>query len=132
MKNRRLRLLVCMFALVTVSQGAETPATTEPKKPVVSDPALAPVQDFAGLPRVLLIGDSIAMGYTLPVRAGLSGRANVHRPPENCGETGRGLRRLEAWLGPAERGLALGFGVEPTWFSRSLLARVLDGSANQK
>ena len=34
--------------------------------------------------------------------------------------------------GPAERGLALGFGVEPTWFSRAMLARVLHDSANQK
>ena len=44
-----------------------------------------------------------------------------------------GLDR-DGWIacGPAERGLALGFGVEPTWFSRSLLARVLDGSANRK
>jgi hypothetical protein len=39
--------------------------------------------------------------------------------------------RTEA-LRPAERGLALGFGVEPTWFSRSMLARALDDSANQK
>ena len=34
--------------------------------------------------------------------------------------------------GPAERGLALGFGVEPTWFSRAGLARVLDDSASRK
>lgn len=70
-----------------------------PKPPVGTDPSLVPVEDVAGLPRVLLIGDSIAMGYTLPVRANLHGRANVHRPPENCGDTGRGLQRLEAWLG---------------------------------
>lgn len=62
-------------------------------------PALAPVGDVAGLPRVLLMGDSISMGYTLPVRARLQGRANIHHPPENCGDTGRGLRRLDAWLG---------------------------------
>lgn len=90
-----------MLALVARSRGAETPvaAAAEPKKPLVVDPALAPLEDVLGLPRVLLIGDSIAMGYTLSVRASLRGRANVHRPPENCGETGRGLSRLEAWLG---------------------------------
>jgi len=33
------------------------------------------------------------------VRAQLAGRANVHRPSENCGSTGYGLERLEAWLG---------------------------------
>jgi acyl-CoA thioesterase-1 len=64
-----------------------------------ADPALAEVADVPGLPRVLLIGDSISIGYTRPVRALLQGRANVHRPPENCGDTARGLRRLAAWIG---------------------------------
>jgi acyl-CoA thioesterase-1 len=48
---------------------------------------------------VLLIGDSISMGYTLNVRAKLKGRANVHHPAENCGPTERGLARLDEWLG---------------------------------
>ena len=60
---------------------------------------LAPIEDVAGLPRVLLIGDSISMGYTLPVRELLKGNANVHRPPENCGDTNRGLAKLDLWLG---------------------------------
>jgi lysophospholipase L1-like esterase len=74
----------------------------EPKKspvPGTPHPALAPIEDVPNLPRVLLMGDSISMGYTLPVRARLQGRANIHHPAENCGDTGRGLRRLEAWLG---------------------------------
>ncbi len=70
-----------------------------PPSPGTPHPALAPIADVSGLPRVLLMGDSISMGYTLPVRAHLQGRANVHHPAENCGDTGRGLRRLEAWLG---------------------------------
>ena len=40
-----------------------------------------------GLPRVLLIGDSISIGYTLPVRELLQGKANVHRIPANGGPT---------------------------------------------
>jgi cephalosporin-C deacetylase len=72
-------------------------ATKKPAKP--QNPALFQVPDLPGLPRVLLIGDSISMGYTLPVRARLKDRANVHRPPENCGDTARGLARLDAWLG---------------------------------
>lgn len=52
-----------------------------------------------GLPRVLLLGDSISIGYTVPVREALAGRANVHRAPENCGPTIRGLERLADWLG---------------------------------
>jgi acyl-CoA thioesterase-1 len=55
-----------------------------------------PAQD---LPRVLLIGDSISMGYTQPVRELLKGKANVHRPPTNCASTLVGLKSLEAWLG---------------------------------
>lgn len=60
--------------------------------------AFTSIRDTPGLPRVLLIGDSISVGYTLGVRAKLMGRANVHRPPENCRDTGWGLLRLEAWL----------------------------------
>jgi acyl-CoA thioesterase-1 len=70
---------------------------TAPAKP--TNPALLEITDVPGLPRVLLIGDSISMGYTLPVREALKGRANVHHPPENCGATERGLTKLDAWLG---------------------------------
>jgi acyl-CoA thioesterase-1 len=66
------------------------------KKP---DPALAPVVEDPKLPRVLLLGDSISMGYTLPVREMLAGKANVLRPAENCGDTARGIKRLDVWLG---------------------------------
>ena len=59
----------------------------------------APVPDVPGLPRVLLIGDSISIGYTRAVRAMLAGRANVHRPGENCGDTAYGLERIDDWLG---------------------------------
>ncbi len=62
-------------------------------------PEFAPVRDQHGLPRVLVIGDSISIGYTLPLRAALKGVANVHRPPENCAHTARGLERLDDWLG---------------------------------
>ena len=62
-------------------------------------PALVDVPDEAGLPRVLLIGDSISIGYTLAVRAHFAGRANVHRPGENCGPSVLGLARLDTWLG---------------------------------
>lgn len=51
------------------------------------------------LPRVLLIGDSISIGYTRGVRMLLQGKANVFRPPTNCGPTTNGLKNLEAWLG---------------------------------
>jgi len=57
------------------------------------------VDDDPDLPRVLLIGDSISIGYTGPVRKVLAGKANVHRIPENAGDTSRGLEKLDIWLG---------------------------------
>jgi len=62
-------------------------------------PEFAAVEDTPGLPRVLLIGDSISIGYTLPVRELLRGKANVHRIPDNGGPTTRGIAQLDAWLG---------------------------------
>ena len=70
----------------------------QPLDPALS-PALVEVVDVAGLPRVLLIGDSISIGYTLRVRALLAGEANVHRPPKNAGPTSYGLNHVDAWLG---------------------------------
>jgi lysophospholipase L1-like esterase len=65
----------------------------------VKNPAVAPIADVPGLPRVLLIGDSISIGYTLPVRDLLKGKANVHRIPVNGGATEVGLANLKTWLG---------------------------------
>ena len=63
-----------------------------------NDPAFAPVTDDPKLPRVLLIGDSISIGYTIPVRKLLEGKANVHRIWENGGPTSTGIEKLDAWL----------------------------------
>jgi acyl-CoA thioesterase-1 len=63
------------------------------------NPAMAKIEDVPGLPRVLLIGDSISIGYTVPVREMLKGKANVHRPLTNCGPTTRGLAEMDKWLG---------------------------------
>jgi len=51
------------------------------------------------LPNVLILGDSISIGYTLPVRERLKGKANVIRPNTNCGDTRMGLAGIEQWLG---------------------------------
>jgi len=95
MKLFRRSFLGITFLLSAVGAAAQTPA---PKKKA-PDPAYAQIADVPGLPRVLLIGDSISIGYTLPVRARLAGKANVHRPAENCGETARGVKSLGKWVG---------------------------------
>ena len=61
-------------------------------------PELAPIEDVPGLPRVLLIGDSISIGYTLPLRRLLEGKANVHRIPFNGGATMDAIAGIEESL----------------------------------
>jgi len=51
-----------------------------------------------GLPRILIIGDSVSMGYTKGVVQLLEGKADVQRPDANCGATFIGLRDLDKWL----------------------------------
>ncbi len=53
----------------------------------------------ATLPNVLLLGDSISIGYTPPVTELLQGIANTRRPDDNCGDTRAGLTHIDAWLG---------------------------------
>jgi hypothetical protein len=60
--------------------------------------------EHAGLPRVLLLGDSISIGYTPFVTTMLAGTANVSRPtrngkPINWGTTDFGLASLGQQLG---------------------------------
>lgn len=88
-----------LFLFALVSWLAVSAPAQEAKAKRPPNPALAPIEDVAGLPRVLLIGDSISIGYTLPVRKLLAGRANVHRIPANGGPSRNGVARLEAWLG---------------------------------
>lgn len=59
-------------------------------------------QKDAALPRVLIIGDSISIGYTKPTIELLKGTANVERVKANCGDTKRGLQDLERWLGKTD------------------------------
>ena len=49
-------------------------------------------------PRVLLIGDSIRMGYAPGVRERLVGRAEIAEIPENGGDSANLLAKLPAWF----------------------------------
>jgi acyl-CoA thioesterase-1 len=83
----RSRLLLLLCASLAFAQQ---------KQP---NPAFAAIEDVAGLPRVLIIGDSISIGYTLPVREMLQGKANVHRIPANAATTRVTLGHIDEWLG---------------------------------
>lgn len=96
MKRISLWLAACAILGLGVLSGAEAPKQKVKEK---RNAAWAQVEDVPGLPRVLLIGDSISMGYTLKVRELLKGKANVHRPPENCFDSANGIKKLDTWLG---------------------------------
>ena len=70
----------------------------QPKKAKRINP-LTPIEEVKGLPHVLIIGDSISIGYTLPTRELLKGKVNLHRIPTNGGPTTKGLAEIEKWLG---------------------------------
>lgn len=72
MKNIIL-LLICVFAFVSMQI---------PKKP-----------------SVLIIGDSVSLGYTPFVIEKLADIADVTRPNANCGSTRIALRDMDKWLG---------------------------------
>lgn len=95
MKSVSFFLAIVLSISIAVAAESQKPAPA--KK--AADPALAPIKDDPALPRVMLIGDSISIGYTLPVRAALAGKANVHRPNTNGGPTTTGIAGLDKWLG---------------------------------
>ena len=67
-------LLVLVFLFCPLASGQEKAAKQDP----FQHPFANPVDDPT-LPRVLIIGDSISIGYTPRVRRLLEGKANVHR-----------------------------------------------------
>ncbi|MEJ7592904.1 MAG: SGNH/GDSL hydrolase family protein [Planctomycetaceae bacterium] len=95
-----LLLVILVCSPVMAQESTKQAPVQRGKRP--QQPALVQVEEQAGLPRVLLIGDSISMGYTLPVRELLKGKANVIRPLTNCGPTTRGVTSIDEWLGDGQ------------------------------
>lgn len=95
-------LFLIAVALCGTLRAAEAPQTNQQKAKAARDAMLVQITDVPGLPRVLILGDSISMAYTPKVRAALAGKANVHRPPENCFDTANGREKLDTWLGPGK------------------------------
>ena len=57
-----------------------------------------PKVDNPDLPNVLIIGDSISIGYTPYVRKQLAGKADVYRIKGNGKTSSFGVKNLDAWL----------------------------------
>ncbi len=91
----RSSIIAILLPALTLAQ----PKPPEPGGEKTKDPAMIPIVDDPTLPRVLLIGDSISIGYTLPTRDLLKGKANLHRILTNGGPTTNGVKNLDAWLG---------------------------------
>jgi hypothetical protein len=98
--SARIAAVVLLVFASRLACSADTqlePATKPAAKPI--ETVYLPITDVPGLPRALIIGDSVSCGYTLPLRTALTGIANVHRPPQNCGSSAVGLKNIERWLG---------------------------------
>ena len=95
------RLVLLLLSLAPLAFAASTPAKSAP--PAAKE-FIAPLDD-PKLPRVLIIGDSVSVAYTLDVRKNLAGVANVHRIAANGGSTRTALGEygLVRWLKPGEK-----------------------------
>lgn len=86
-------------SLAMAQATAAKPENGSQAEKKVSDLRITPVPK---LPNVLLIGDSISIGYHLPARKMLAGKANVFRPvnpktgqADNCADTSKGIASLD-------------------------------------
>ncbi|MEO5802992.1 MAG: SGNH/GDSL hydrolase family protein [Verrucomicrobiota bacterium] len=93
----KFTIIATLFLASVLSIAAQPKEKVPPTKPV--NPAFEKVNDNPKLPRVLLVGDSISIGYTAPVQNLLKEKANVHRIPENGGPTTNGVAKMKLWLG---------------------------------
>jgi len=76
------------------------------------------VTDKPLLPRVIIVGDSVSLGYTLRVRDAMASTANIHRAPTNTGPTTTGLAKMDYWLnGEKWDVIMFNFAIHDAWAS---------------
>ena len=90
--------LVLLTCLSTALFAADTPVANS-AAPAHLQKAMANPADNPELPNVLIIGDSISIGYTVAVRKLLDGKADVFRPNTNCQFSSHGVANIKRWLG---------------------------------
>jgi len=87
--------------------GCATEKKERPRKETAGGPEMTKEQSTCStransggsLPKVLIIGDSISMGYIEPLKKLLKDKAVVRRNEGNARHTIRGLKYLDEWLG---------------------------------
>jgi acyl-CoA thioesterase-1 len=100
-----MRSLLALGLALSAVMAADVPSAKATKSaPPVAKEFIAPLDD-PKLPRVLIIGDSVSVAYTLDVRKNLAGVANVHRIAANGGSTRTALGDygMVRWLKPGEK-----------------------------
>ena len=95
----KILLMSLMASCLAMAVPAENGSTLEKSKKIKWS-----FTPDTSLPNVLILGDSISIGYTLKVRSDLSGVANVYRPlkgreVENCLGTTNGVEQIDRWIG---------------------------------
>jgi lysophospholipase L1-like esterase len=85
-------VLLGTAALFAAEPGATVGARAEPPR------------ENPSLPRVMIIGDSISVGYTDGVREELAGQANVYRVQGNAGPSSSGVENVQRWIASGNGG----------------------------
>jgi len=94
--NRTLwGILLTVSSLHWIACAEEQKAPT----PVHLQQAMVNPPDNPELPNILILGDSISIGYMVDVRNLLDGQADVFRPTTNCMYSGYGVLNVEEWVG---------------------------------
>jgi lysophospholipase L1-like esterase len=102
----RKSLVACLILAAWSLHAAEPAAPEKGSAAELKKSAAWSFEPDPKLPNVLILGDSISIGYTLQVRELLKGKANVYRPvtrdgngAENCSGTTFGVKSIDRWLG---------------------------------
>jgi pimeloyl-ACP methyl ester carboxylesterase len=93
MKTGRMHRIAVVFAIVlsfSIGSGIATAADKAVKRP---------------LPKVLIIGDSISIGYMRALPELLKGQATVRHNPGNAGHTGMGVANIKRYIGDGKWGV---------------------------
>ena len=91
-------LLPCLVLVIALPSIASAQGQRLKQDDPFQHPFANPV-DNPDLPRVLIVGDSISIGYTPRVRRLLDEKANVHRPKTNCRWSAFGNENIMEWVG---------------------------------
>jgi acyl-CoA thioesterase-1 len=104
--------IICLIANPVCAQDAKPEKGSRAERKV-NDLRITP---DPALPNVLLIGDSISIGYHSAVGEALKEKANVFRPvnavngaADNCSDTNKGVASLDQWLALASKWAVIHF-----------------------